>query len=47
MLSHYYHSKNGLLFFSYYKLVSGNSVEVNHTFKEVKMKSGIDIESTD
>ncbi|MCJ7449951.1 MAG: hypothetical protein MUO72_19940 [Bacteroidales bacterium] len=28
-------------------LVSGNSVEVNHTLKEVKKKLGIDIESTD
>jgi hypothetical protein len=28
-------------------LVSGNPVEVNHTFKEVKKKLGIDIECTD
>jgi uncharacterized protein YlzI (FlbEa/FlbD family) len=28
-------------------LVSGNSVEVNHTLKEVKEKLGIDIKSTD
>jgi hypothetical protein len=28
-------------------LVSGNSVEVNHTLKEVKEKLGINIEGTD